>query len=278
MSLYERAKVELERVLLEPRAPKQLSLVDDAQHDERALVVTAKSEPLVVETDRHAAITVMQPYAWLLAHAHEWPCDVLGKTVENRSRPTNHRGPVLIHVSRRWERVDERLTALRKLGLVGGTCPEPTREQMQAQLGKVIAVAQLTGCRRVGDRDPHPWAIAGSWAWELAEVELVVPFDLRGNTGLWYAPNLALRKLASQTYELALRPGDERVQVGSLLAASFKLHGVRQFEHVVELDGEPITAGELMALAAEEMGDFDFARNVRARMQARRAEKARRHG
>lgn len=40
----------------------------------------------------------MQPYAWLLAHAGEWPAGVEGKTIENRKRPTGYRGPVLIHV------------------------------------------------------------------------------------------------------------------------------------------------------------------------------------
>lgn len=149
MSRYEQAKAELELALV--GTPKQ---------------TTPVQLRLVVEPVRYAAITVMQPYAWLLAHAGEWPEHVQGKTIENRSRRTNYRGPVLIHVSRRWERVELRLAELRRLGFVGGACPEPTLGELRSQLGLVIAVGELSGCRQIGDRDPHPWGIAGSWGYD----------------------------------------------------------------------------------------------------------------
>lgn len=39
------------------------------------------------------AISIMQPWAWLIVHGH--------KDVENRSWPTSFRGPVLIHAGKR---------------------------------------------------------------------------------------------------------------------------------------------------------------------------------
>lgn len=257
MSAYEQAKAALELALVEkpkPKPPAQLQLV---------------GEPV-----RYAAISVMQPYAWLLAHAGEWPSHVLGKTIENRSRRTNYRGPVLIHVSRRWERVELRLAELRRLGLVGGVCPEPTLEQMRSQLGKVIAVGELCHCRQIGDRDPHPWGIAGSWGWEIVDACLVEPFELIGNTGLWYAPpNTSVRRLVAWL-ELGGLPGGQGVtRVANLVEAAREVlrSGVSAFDDVVEVGGERLTAGELLARAAEEHGELDTGARLRACASERRA-------
>ena len=124
MNRWARAKATLERALVGAPGRGQLGLEFEA--------------PV-----RFAAITVMQPWAWLIAHAPKWPAGLEGKTLESRSRPTSYRGPVLIHVSKRWSRVRETLDELRSLGLVGGACPEPAFEEMRSQLGQVIAVAEL---------------------------------------------------------------------------------------------------------------------------------------
>jgi hypothetical protein len=268
VSRLEQAKAELERALVGPPRAKSGQL------------------ELVTAPVRYGAISVMQPWAWLIAHAREWPAHVLGKTIENRKRPTNYRGPVLIHVSRRWEKVRERLAELRRLGLIGGACPEPPLAEMRGQLGQVIAVGELVGCRRVGSRDPHPWGIAGSWGWELADVELVRPFGLRGNTGLWYAPpHVRVRKLVVQhelgglpaVGGLGLRvdPGSGRVwvRVPSLVEAVRVVlrAGVRDFDYALGLDGEVITAGELLARAAEEHGEPEAAARLRRVASVQRA-------
>ena len=39
------------------------------------------------------ALSIMQPWAWLIANGH--------KDIENRSWPTRYRGPVLIHAGKR---------------------------------------------------------------------------------------------------------------------------------------------------------------------------------
>ena len=257
MSAYEQAKAALELVLVEkprPKPPAQLHLV--------------------VAPVRYAAISVMQPYAWLLAHAGEWPAHVQGKTIENRGRRTNYRGPVLIHVSRRWERVELRLAELRRLGLVGGDCPEPKLEQMRSQLGRVIAVGELSHCRQIGERDPHPWGIAGSWGWEVADACLVEPFELIGNTGLWYAPpNIRVQRLAPWLELGGLPGGRAPTRVVNLVEAAREVlrSGVSAFDYVVELGGERITAGELLARAAEEHGEPDTAARYRDRASERRA-------
>jgi hypothetical protein len=259
VSRYAQAKLELERALVDP-----------------------KPRPPTSEPVRYAAITVMQPYAWLIAHASSWPDDTLGKTIENRSRPTDYRGPVLIHVSRRWEHVAERVLELRRLGLVGRGCPEPNFAVMRAQLGRVIAVGELVGCRRIHAGDVHPWAHEGAWGWELADVELVRPFGLRGHTNLWFAPpGIRVQRLAP-TLELAGLPvprrgaelglrvdpstGTASIKVASFTEAARVVSrvGVRRFDYVVGVNGRPLEVRDLMVRAAAELGDHDAQRWLQA--------------
>ncbi|MCA9712110.1 MAG: hypothetical protein KDK70_40110 [Myxococcales bacterium] len=262
MSTYTKAKADLERAM---RAAGRL---------EREAIASNRVRP--------AAITVMQPYAWLIAHAPLWPRGIEGKTLENRGRATSYRGQVLIHVSKRWQQVDQRLDELRALGLVGGRCPTPRLEVMKAQLGCVIARAQLVGCRRVDAHDPHPWGVAGSWGWLLDAIELIDPFPLTGNTGLWFAPpELVMRaRPHRRAHLLEGLPGATHVpglvldadtglgslEVPSLVDAARALMraGIRDFGQVLHLDGERTTAGEILALAAAEHGDFAGEASLRA--------------
>lgn len=267
MSRYAQAKAELERALVVSEPARRL----------------LESEP-----ERYAAISVMQPWAWLIAHSSAWPQHVRGKTIENRSRPTSYRGPVLIHVSRRWERVGEQLVELRRLGLVGRGCPEPNVAVMRSQLGQVIAVAELVGCRRIGSTDPHPWAIAGAYGWELEDVELVQPFGLRGHRGLWFAPRGGRVRRRARKIELAglpvprerrglelrvdLSTGRASTQVSSYREAFRVLlrTGVLRDDYVVQVNGAPMRASEVLAKAAAEFGDEDLSRRILARLRSDR--------
>jgi len=252
---------------------------------ERALVVPSRPRPVLErEPARYAAISVMQPWAWLIAHASEWPGHILGKTIENRGQPTSYRGPVLIHVSRTWARVGEQLVELRRLGLVGRGCPEPNVGVMRSQLGLVIAVAELVGCRRIGSADPHPWAMEGAWGWELEDIALVRPFGLRGRRGLWFAPcGVSVRRLTPKL-ELAGLPiprgrhdlrvdattGTAAIEVSSYDDAVRVLlrAGVTRFDYVVQVNGTPTRAGELLARAAAEFGDADASRRFLAAIRS----------
>lgn len=253
---------------------------------EQALVVSEGSRRVNQEPARYAAISVMQPWAWLIAHAPEWPENMVGKTIENRSQPTNYRGPVLIHVSRTWAHVGEQLVELRRLGLVGRGCPEPNIGVLRSQLGLVIAVAELVGCRRIGSADAHPWASPGAWGWELEDIELVRPFGLRGHRGLWLAPRGVSVRRMTRRFELADLPisrmshgaelrintttGYASVDVSSYREAVRVLlrAGVTRFNYVVRVNGTPVKAGELLAKAAAEFGDDDASRRILAAIRS----------
>lgn len=119
------------------------------------------------------ALTICQPYAHMIACGE--------KRVENRTWPTQYRGPLLIHAgkSRAW------LTDSDPDGMA---------------FGAVVATAQLVDCLRVerikcGDyADRYPWLkghrhALGPWCWVLGDVAVLQePVPARGAQGLWDLP------------------------------------------------------------------------------------------
>lgn len=113
------------------------------------------------------ALTICQPYAELIAR-----CE---KLVENRTWPTNYRGPLAIHAgkSRAWmDDGDEELYP----GMA---------------FGAIIAVADLYDClpfeRLPADLQQHQHA-NGPWCWLLRYVRRIDPISINGAQGLWDVP------------------------------------------------------------------------------------------
>lgn len=140
------------------------------------------------------AITVQQPYAWAILHG--------GKTVENRSRSVNYRGPVAIHAGTRWSdrgardrRVMEAATDAHRHGY---PAPEPGQASgvllpNGLPMGKLIGVVDIIDCHpaRPGCCD-DPWcdpshdgrAIGAHIVLANAR-RLTEPIRARGQLGLW---------------------------------------------------------------------------------------------
>lgn len=114
------------------------------------------------------ALTVRQPYAELIAAGD--------KTIEVRSRPTSHRGPLAIHSAKALASGLECL------------CDE-------LPVGCVVAVVDLVGCRELAPEDiPSTMAfdafdVSGLYAWELANPRRVCPVEWRGQLNLWSLPD-----------------------------------------------------------------------------------------
>ncbi|MEU3452116.1 hypothetical protein ABZ671_00535 [Micromonospora sp. NPDC006766] len=95
------------------------------------------------------AITVRQPYAQCIAIGR--------KPVENRGKPTQHRGPIAIHAGQAEH--EHGKTDPRVIALYGA---DPTVGMAR---GAVIAVANLVDCHPAEDRGPgrtccEPWGAA----------------------------------------------------------------------------------------------------------------------
>jgi hypothetical protein len=112
-------------------------------------------------------LTIRQPWAWAII------CG--GKDVENRSWPTKHRGPLLIHAGSRFESDGYEFVKQ----LAAGPVP-PAREFVA---GAIIGLVDLVDCREVSD---SRWAVDGQWQWCLRNPQPIEPpIPCAGKLGLW---------------------------------------------------------------------------------------------
>jgi hypothetical protein len=175
------------------------------------------------------AVTLTQPWATLVA--------VGEKTIETRSWPTNHRGPLAIHAAKglAFPVNDERTLAticesepfasVLRPHLSGYT---PEERASDLPRGEIVAVVTLELClptydlertlkthgynapvvlswqeRTFGDFSP------GRYAWVFGRrVHLNDPIECRGGRGLWDVPEDVRRELRSIT-DMAWTPDEE---------------------------------------------------------------------
>lgn len=108
------------------------------------------------------AITIRQPWASLIIEGH--------KPIENRSRPTRHRGCLAIHAGRT---LDEEAQA--RFGHLLSEPDHPPR-------GYIIGFVRLVGCLPYRDvpASLRTWA-RGPWCWVLSDpMPLETPIACRG--------------------------------------------------------------------------------------------------
>lgn len=93
------------------------------------------------------ALSIRQPWAWLIANGH--------KDIENRSWRTLHRGPILIHASKAMSRDDYEI-AKETVELACAFDPKqidlPAFEDLDR--GGIVGQVEIVGCV---DRHPSPW-------------------------------------------------------------------------------------------------------------------------
>lgn len=128
------------------------------------------------------ALTVRQPWASALL--------VGGKDVENRTRDTHYRGPLIIHAGKVADRstdFDERL-----LDLTAAAYEHPLVEQRGMILGIVDVVSThhsdlcADWAKPLGAAHCSPWAERDSWHWVVTRPSLLAtPLKATGALGLW---------------------------------------------------------------------------------------------
>lgn len=113
-------------------------------------------------------LSVRQPYAWLIIAG--------GKNIENRTRRTHYRGPILIHA-----------------GLAGAKLSTGERQQLEELAGGVIPEAELLAGGIIGVVDvidcvvksESPWWIPNHWGWVLANPRPLPFHPCRGSLGFF---------------------------------------------------------------------------------------------
>lgn len=116
------------------------------------------------------ALSVQQPFADQIYGGEKW--------LEFRSKPTTHRGRLLICASRSVNSY--------AVNIGGKEIPLPT--------GKMLCVVDLVDCRPMTGADKkHPGApskIGGWYAWEFGETAVIaVPKNITGRVGLFNVPD-----------------------------------------------------------------------------------------
>ena len=144
-------------------------------------------------------LTIIQPWVWAIEHA--------GKRCENRSWPTNRRGPLLLHAGMKYDHDGEAFVKrlCRREGI-----DFPDNAPLTLLRGGVLLRVLLVGCFRAGDKtyhdardlptidrpvpaDQRPW-IFGPWCHLYDRIELVDPVAVRGMPGYFNPPDLVIRK------------------------------------------------------------------------------------
>lgn len=130
------------------------------------------------------ALSIRQPWAWAIINE--------GKSIENRSRRFNYRGPICIHASLYKPRPHDYQACFDVLDTIHGnlTMLEVARQQgRQASAytshdsarGYIIGTATIVDCV---DTHDSPWFF-GPWGLVLADVKPVEHIPVRGRLGLF---------------------------------------------------------------------------------------------
>jgi len=127
------------------------------------------------------AISIRQPWAWLIVHA--------GKDIENRTWATRYRGPVLIHAAKGMTR--EEWEDAWTFAQGSGASPKAltagvTRDTIAR--GGFVGIADLTDCRGPALAHLSRWHIPGCFGFALANVRLLPFTPYKGSLGLFDVP------------------------------------------------------------------------------------------
>ena len=133
-------------------------------------------------------LTVRQPWAWAIIHG--------SKRIENRSRPTKYRGPLLIHAGQtRAEFKDSDYSQL-----MPGLPPVD-----DLPFGAIIGVVDVIDCLPVEDVEAGPF-VEGPWCWMLKDPRPLGPIPWRGQLGLFEADPPELQGVSPSSPATILPP------------------------------------------------------------------------
>lgn len=119
---------------------------------------------------KHRALSVRAPAAWLIRTGR--------KRIELRSKPTTHRGPLLICAGMR---------TLEREALVSA---DELQAALAAPRGCALCIVDVIDCRPATPDDASAACFApepGSWAWVLANPRPVATSAVSGVLGLFWA-------------------------------------------------------------------------------------------
>jgi len=117
------------------------------------------------------AISIRQPWAWLIVHG--------GKDIENRSWETAYRGPLLIHAARTM--IADDYDTCYHFCLFNDLPTPPPFHFFYPHLGGVVGAALLVDCVQ---ESASPWFM-GEWGFVLTQQEPIDFYQCKGQLGIF---------------------------------------------------------------------------------------------
>jgi hypothetical protein len=133
------------------------------------------------------ALSVIQPWAWLIIHGAEIVPG--GKTIENRSWNTRHRGRVLVHASASAGKTLESIYQAQQF--IARTFGASAASRLPHLSDGRLALGGIIGSVRIVDVVPpwaprgDPWHVPGQFGFVLADPEPLPFRPCKGQVGLW---------------------------------------------------------------------------------------------
>lgn len=126
------------------------------------------------------AISIRQPWAWLIIHA--------GKDIENRDWPTNFRGRVLIHASKSCTKAEyaAAIDFLVDRGLDRLNADLPSIDQFER--GGIVGSVEIVDCT---GNSASPWFM-GEFGFVLRNPQPLAFIPWKGQLGFFNVPEHAL--------------------------------------------------------------------------------------
>lgn len=121
------------------------------------------------------ALSILQPYAWLIVHAH--------KDVENRTWTTSFRGRFLVHAGKSYSRTEHQRCSIILADEFGIELPR----YEEVHRGAIVGAANLVDCVR---EHQSRWKDTDSWGFLVGAAEAFkTPVPYRGQLGFFEIPN-----------------------------------------------------------------------------------------
>jgi len=129
----------------------------------------------------HPALSIRQPWAWLIVNGH--------KNIENRDWSTVFRGRFLVHAGQTMTRPQYE-DVVTQLLLANILLSVPSFEDLRAQCGGFVGWSRVTDCVR---EHPSQWKQPDSYGFVLAD-SMPIPFvPWKGRLGWFNVPEEAVR-------------------------------------------------------------------------------------
>jgi hypothetical protein len=128
------------------------------------------------------ALSVRQPWAWFIVY--------LDKNIENRSKASSHRGPLLIHASKDMTKLEYNTALEYAREIKVDTSSVPVYEDMVKLCGGIVGKTNLYDVIAKTEEPTRKWHMPRQFGHMLGNTQPIDFFPCSGNQGFWEAEHI----------------------------------------------------------------------------------------